>query len=43
MSLKYFINVTDKNSKPYRNLLSILNSYTELEKLKHPFLWNLEN
>lgn len=42
MALKYFINVTDKNSKPYQNLLSILNSYTELEKLKHPFLWNLE-
>lgn len=42
MTLKYFINVTDKNSKPYQNLLSILNSYTELEKLKYPFLWNLE-
>lgn len=42
MALKYFINVADKTSKPYRNLLTILNSYTELEKLKYPFLWNLE-
>ena len=42
MALKYFINVADKTSKSYQNLLSILNSYTELEKLKHPFLWNLE-
>ena len=42
MALKYLINVADKNSKPYQNLLTILNSYTELEKLKHPFLWNLE-
>lgn len=42
MALKYFINVADKNSKLYQNLLTILNSYTELEKLKNPFLWNLE-
>ena len=42
MTLKYLINVSDKTSKTYQNLLSILNSYTELEKLKYPFLWNLE-
>lgn len=42
MTLKYLINVADKTSNPYKNLRSILNSYTELEKLKHPFLWNLE-
>lgn len=42
MALKYLINVADKTSKTYQNLLSILNSYTELEKLKHPFLWNLD-
>ena len=42
MALKYLINIADKTNKQYQNLLSILNSYTELEKLKYPFLWNLE-